>query len=170
MHLHSDTISSTTIVLKTRTTSASLKSWLWWWPNPSWNGESFWGGNWDWYHGSQEQGNDKIPISNSIFMVQPNLIKNTLCVDYNLGTCSSRYHTSSAEKLSPTRCWVPAKGSWRGGLVGTCWWEPLGISIITKMGWSPIGLILPFQNIMGWNILMFDVWGLQNPHIQIPLN
>ena len=40
--------------------------------NPLWNGESFWGGNWDWDHGSQDQENDKIPTSNSIFMVQPN--------------------------------------------------------------------------------------------------
>ena len=52
-----------------------LKSWQWWWPSPLWNGESFWGGNWDWYHGSQEQENDKTPTSNSTFMIQPNLIK-----------------------------------------------------------------------------------------------
>ena len=51
--------------------------------------------------------------------------KKSLWFDYNLGTCSSRSYTRS---------------TWRGGLAGTCWREPLGISItikMAKMGWSP---------------------------------
>ena len=86
-----------------------------------------------------------------------------ICVDYNLGTCSSRSYTGSTEMLSPTCCWVPAKGSWRGGLAGTCWGEPLGISIITKVIWSPIGLIYPSSTL--WDgtssCMMFEAFKTQ---------